>query len=53
MKKSICTCICHKKGVTVLHSLACCNFTYQQYINKDGTIDYEIYNKLLKTINKK
>ena len=46
--KEICTCECHIKGVTMMHIQPCCEHTYKQYINKDRTIDYEIYNKLIK-----
>lgn len=41
-----CTCICHVKDNIVRHIKPCCDYTYVHYINKNGIIDYEIYNKL-------
>ena len=38
--------MCHRKGYTLMHVMACCEFTYKQYINDDGSVDFEIYNKL-------
>lgn len=29
-----------------MHIMPCCEFTYEQYINENGSVDYEIYNKL-------
>jgi len=45
-KENICMCMCHRKGVTIMHIMPCCEFTYEQYINDDGSVDFEIYNKL-------
>jgi hypothetical protein len=42
----ICRCWCHGKGSSVMHMMACCEFTYEKYINSDGSVDFEIYNKL-------
>ena len=44
--QKICTCMCHQKGIQMMHFMGCCDFTYEQYINKDGSIDMEAYNKL-------
>lgn len=38
----LCDCECHKKGVSVRHCMPCCELTYVQYINKDGSIDNEV-----------
>jgi len=45
-KENICMCMCHRKGFSMMHIRACCEFTYEQYINEDGSVDFEIYNKL-------
>lgn len=29
-----------------MHIMPCCEFTYEQYINENDSVDYEIYNKL-------
>ena len=47
----ICTCTCHQKGGVVMHMMACCEFTYEQYINDDGSIDMKFYNDLKKKSN--
>lgn len=44
--KPICTCICHFKSSHVMHYMACCEHTYEKYINKDDTIDQEALDKL-------
>jgi hypothetical protein len=43
----ICKCECHIKGNIVLHFIACCELTGESYINIDGSIDFEIYKKLI------
>ena len=48
----ICMCKCHEKGVIIRHIAPCCRYTYIQYINKDGSIDYDIYNSLIKNLSK-
>jgi hypothetical protein len=47
-KKSerICNCPCHIDGAHVLHCVACCDLSYEKYINKSGDIDMERYSKL-------
>ena len=45
--KHICDCDCHIKGHYVMHMMDCCDHTYEHYINEDGTIDKEAYDKLL------
>jgi len=45
--KKICTCDCHKKGNAVMHFAACCDLTYEKYINEDGSIDEESYEILV------
>jgi hypothetical protein len=52
----ICTCMCHRKsksGMSIMHMMACCEFTYEKYINDDGSVDMEIYNKLVENRNSK
>src|ERR1035437_2446636 len=44
MQDRLCMCHCHKKGIVVMHFTSCCRFTYQKYINKDGSIDHEVLN---------
>ena len=46
----ICKCTCHRKGSLELHQQPCCEYTYEKYINTDGTVDIEKYNKLNKTL---
>ena len=48
MRDRICTCRCHTKGLIVRHIAPCCQFTYQKYINEDGSIDNEILGKLIR-----
>ena len=50
-KEKICTCMCHIKGMSMMHIMACCTYTYQKYINKDFTIDYVEYKKIKKEKN--
>lgn len=42
-----CTCMCHQDGFQTMHIMPCCEFTYEKYINQDGSIDNERYNKLI------
>ena len=44
--KKPCSCLCHRDGFELMHCMPCCDFTYQKYISKDGTIDEERYNNL-------
>jgi len=34
--------MCHKKGFSVMHIRACCQYSGLQYINSDGTIDQNV-----------
>ena len=45
-------CICHDKGGMCMHAIPCCDLTYVQYINADGSIDFEIYNKAKENVQK-
>lgn len=38
-EKDICKCECHMIDVEAMHFMACCQYTYEKYINIDGTID--------------
>lgn len=38
--------MCHTKGAFVSHIMPCCDYTYEHYINLDGTLDRETYDKL-------
>lgn len=38
--------MCHYDGFGVRHCRPCCEFTYEKYIDKDGNIDMNRYNKL-------
>jgi hypothetical protein len=42
----ICKCSCHIKGVTTMHFMACCEYTYMKYLNIDGSVDIEAYKKI-------
>lgn len=42
-----CECSCHVKGTVVLHFMECCAYTYEKYLNKDGTIDIDLYQKIV------
>ena len=45
--------MCHKKSVmSIRHMMPCCEFTYEKYINDDGSVDMEIYNKLVENSKK-
>ena len=44
----ICECECHTKGLSVMHCVPCCEFTYGKYIDNEGEIDYVEYGKLLR-----
>lgn len=46
-ESKICTCMCHQKGTTTMHMMACCQYTYQNYINEDGSFDQEAYDKIV------
>lgn len=46
--KHICTCMCHKKGVDMLHCVACCPLCYAKYLNEDGSVDIEAYGKAVR-----
>ena len=39
----ICECECHKKGQTIMHFMACCELTYEKYLNEDGSLDNNEY----------
>ena len=43
----ICRCRCHTKGSSVRHMKPCCDYTYEKYIDEDGSIDYKEYNKIV------
>lgn len=45
-KDTPCMCVCHQ--IDVIHIQPCCNLTYVKYIDDDGKIDWEIYNKAKK-----
>ncbi len=44
----ICTCMCHREGVSVMHYMPCCKYTYEKYIDKNGNIDMSKYNAIVK-----
>ena len=44
----MCKCKCHIKGTRIIHCISCCNLTYQKYLNEDGTLDIEAYEKCVK-----
>lgn len=35
----VCTCECHVEGMMVMHCMPCCNYTYEKYLNEDGTLN--------------
>lgn len=47
--RNICRCHCHVKGSAVMHFMPCCRFTYEKYLNEDGSIDLEVYKKLVES----
>ena len=47
MIKEICKCECHQKNKMIMH------FIYLKYINEDGVIDMERYNKIVENNKKK
>ncbi len=53
MIKEICKCECHQKNKMIMHFMSCCKFTYLKYINEDGVIDMERYNKIIENNKKK
>jgi hypothetical protein len=45
--EKICQCVCHvDNGNFVRHIIPCCEFTYEKYLNKDFSVNYEKYNEL-------
>lgn len=46
--KEICNCECHTNGMMVMHCFPCCEYCYEKYINEDGTLNEEKYQKLIK-----
>jgi hypothetical protein len=52
-EKKVCMCNCHIKDSIVLHCMPCCNLTYEKYININRTINWELYNELLKKESRK
>lgn len=49
--KKICTCNCHKRGEVFIHFFPCCKYTYEEYLDKEGRIDEEKYNEIVKAYN--
>ena len=47
---TICTCECHKVGLDVMHCMPCCGFTYQKYINEDGSLIGDKVTEVVKDI---
>lgn len=43
----LCDCSCHTIGTRVMHFMACCNLTYQKYLNSDRYIEGDLVNELL------
>ena len=44
----ICDCSCHIKGSNVLEFMGCCDFVYEQYLERDGkTLDFEVFKSLV------
>lgn len=42
---NLCSCPCHKKGIILKHVIPCCDKSGIQYINSDGSIDYNLIEK--------
>lgn len=42
----ICDCTCHVKGTYIMHCFPCCDFCGVHYINEDGSLDVELFQKL-------
>lgn len=40
--------MCHRESFSIMHCMPCCNYTYQKYIDKDGNIDKDKYDKIVK-----
>lgn len=51
-EKEICSCPCHKEGFSIMHCMPCCDFTYNTYINEDGTFNEERYLEIKEMSNK-
>lgn len=47
MIDKICKCRCHTKDMKVMHFRACCNYTYEKYLNTDGSFDQDAYDKIV------
>lgn len=46
-KDEHCTCMCHRKGVTVRHIKPCCDLTYETFLDENGDLMEDKYNELL------
>lgn len=44
-----CDCHCHSEP-SIRHILPCCDLTYSQYINKDGTLNEDQLDKALERV---
>lgn len=44
-QERICHCNCHKEGLVVMHCFPCCDFCGETYLNFDGSLKYNPYDK--------
>ena len=47
-EQSICTCVCHRKDIQIMHCFPCCDLTYQTYLDEKGKVIPKQLSKLLK-----
>ncbi len=40
--------MCHREGMSIMHCMPCCEYTYETYIKPNGEIDMDRYNKIVK-----
>lgn len=47
----ICDCECHVHGQSCMHFMACCELTYEKYINADGSFDKDAFGTSFKKVH--
>lgn len=48
---NICNCDCHIKGKSIIHSMDCCDLTYEKYLNQDKSLNKEELKEIIKKLN--
>ncbi len=48
---NICMCECHRKGMNIMHFMACCQYTYKKYLTESGEFDKVAYDEIVAKAN--